>query len=369
MTTPIMQFGTSRFLQAHADLFISEALERNQAVGSITVVQSSGNAKRAERLKALSAPHGFPVRIQGLQAGEEINNTVQVTSVHRSLSTATSWDAIVEIFVDEVDIVLSNTADSGYAHSAADEEPTFNQAMSYPAKLTQLLLMRFKRNPKPIQIIPMELIVDNGQILKKRVLELAQQTSPAFLAYLSNDVTWVNSLVDRIVSEPLEPAGAVAEPYALWAIEDQSGLILPCRHDCIKVVGSLAEIEAMKLFVLNLGHTYLAQKWIEAGRLDGATVVAAISDDETKRALCNLYNGEVRPAFVAAGLENQIDPYIETTLERFANPFLHHQLSDIAQNHSQKIERRISAFLDWAKEKGDTDEKPVLAAMVKGVNN
>jgi tagaturonate reductase len=38
---PILQFGTSRFLQAHVDLFVSEAAERGEALGGITVVQST----------------------------------------------------------------------------------------------------------------------------------------------------------------------------------------------------------------------------------------------------------------------------------------------------------------------------------------
>ena len=33
MPTPIVQFGTSRFLQAHADLFISQALKKGEAPG------------------------------------------------------------------------------------------------------------------------------------------------------------------------------------------------------------------------------------------------------------------------------------------------------------------------------------------------
>ena len=30
--TPILQFGTSRFLLAHADLFVSQALDKGEAV-------------------------------------------------------------------------------------------------------------------------------------------------------------------------------------------------------------------------------------------------------------------------------------------------------------------------------------------------
>ena len=35
-------------------------------------------------------------------------------------------------------------------------------------------------------------------------------------------------------SEPLQPAGALAEPCALWAaVEWQTDLVLPCTHDAI----------------------------------------------------------------------------------------------------------------------------------------
>ena len=51
MLTPILQFGTSRFLQAHADLFLSEG---PGTIGPVTVVQTSGDAGRRGRLAAHS---------------------------------------------------------------------------------------------------------------------------------------------------------------------------------------------------------------------------------------------------------------------------------------------------------------------------
>ena len=86
-TTPIVQFGTSRFLQAHADLFVSEAQGRGEALGDITVVQSSGSTARSHRLKALSAPAGFAIRICGVTKGQVIDEERCVTSVTRALST------------------------------------------------------------------------------------------------------------------------------------------------------------------------------------------------------------------------------------------------------------------------------------------
>ena len=46
MVGRIVQLGTSRFLQAHVDLFVHEAREEGQAVGPITVVQVSGSPER-----------------------------------------------------------------------------------------------------------------------------------------------------------------------------------------------------------------------------------------------------------------------------------------------------------------------------------
>ncbi|MCA0271871.1 MAG: hypothetical protein LCH69_07370 [Proteobacteria bacterium] len=89
--TPILKFGTSRFFQAHADLFISEALQQGEAIGPITVVQSSGNAARRARLLALAAPGGFPVRVEGTLNGQPVSRSQQVTSVARALTTETDW--------------------------------------------------------------------------------------------------------------------------------------------------------------------------------------------------------------------------------------------------------------------------------------
>lgn len=360
--TPILQFGTSRFLQAHADLFVSEAMESGQDVGPITVVQSSGDPERAKRLAGLVG--SYPVRIEGIADGKRVQNTVTVRSITRTLSTAVDWGEISRVFVEEAQFVFSNTGDSGFEPQNCDANDTFDQRMSYPAKLAHLLRLRFESGAAPIQIMPLELIADNGVVLKRLLMELAQADNPAFRAYLENDVMWVNSLVDRIVSQPLEPAGAVAEPYALWAIEDQPGLILPCDHPAVKLVPALADIEPLKLFVLNLGHTFMADRWrVEKGE-DDTLIRHLVSNSEVLAQLIDVLREEVRPAFLAAGLVDQFDPYVLTTIERFANPFLDHRIKDIAQNHVQKVARRIGAMLNWAQTKGDMSPKPILSEIV-----
>jgi tagaturonate reductase len=363
-TTPILQFGTSRFLQAHVDLFVSEAIASQDALGAITVVQSSGDPGRANRLAALA--EGFNVRVRGQQGGARIDDIVHVTSVARGLSLARDFSEVNRVLTEEARIIVSNTADVGFLPQPADTGARYDPAMSYPAKLAHLLRSRFEAGGGPLQVMPTELVQDNGTVLHGLVLEAAAGMDRAYRDWLADKVTWVNSLVDRIVSEPLHPAGAVAEPYALWAIEDQPGLVLPCSHRCINVVPDLGPIERRKLFILNLGHSWMVSEWLARGRRGAIFVRDVMADLEWTSRLRDVYEHEVWPAFDAAGEGAGVVDYIAGTLDRFSNPFLDHRLADIAQNHEEKLQRRIGAFLTWARENGDNAQKPRLEAAMIG---
>src|SRR5689334_11657766 len=71
MITSIIQFGTSRFLQAHVDLFVSDARAAGEDVGPITVVQTTGNTGRAGRLAAFDG-RPIPIVVRGLEKGRPV---------------------------------------------------------------------------------------------------------------------------------------------------------------------------------------------------------------------------------------------------------------------------------------------------------
>src|SRR5690606_28962611 len=122
------------------------------------------------------------------------------------------------IFREETAVVLSNTGDTGYA--VAPDDLAGPVPASFPGKLLALLRDRFTANRRGLTVLPCELVSRNGDVLKRLILDLQAVRYPEsdFGDWLCGSVIWGNTLVDRIVSEPLEPAGAVAEPYALWAI-------------------------------------------------------------------------------------------------------------------------------------------------------
>ena len=368
MRTPILQFGTSRFLQAHADLFVSEAAREGQPVGPITAVQTSGSPERAGRVRAFNDPAGYPVLIKGLVDGQPVEREVRVTSVVRGLSTATDWAAVISVAVGEAEVIISNTADAGYA--VADDarlDLTADSSAappSFPEKLLAVLVARWRAGRPGLTLFPCELIERNGDHLKALVLAIAARSGaePALTRWLSQECLWANSLVDRIVSAPIEPAGAVAEPYALWAIERQPGLHPPCRHPAIRMVDDLEPVAALKLFLLNLAHTALAERWAESGRAPEATVRATLADPAVKHDLLALYETELVPGFAPHGMEAEARAYARVAIERFENPFLDHCLSDIFTNHRQKVERRAVAFLRWSAPAGLA--QPMLRALV-----
>lgn len=370
MTTgnPILQFGTSRFLQAHADLFVSEALAAGRALGHVTVVQTTANPESVARIAALRESSHYDVRIRGVRRKEVIDTTTHCHAVSEALNADTDWPMVVERFARHARTVISNTGDRGYECFADDTAELLQDAARVPrgfaAKLVVLLHARFDAGAAPLTLMPCELVSRNGDTLRALVAQLARdwRTSPAFVGYIEHTCIWVNSLVDRIVSEPIQPIGAYAEPYALWAIERRAGMVLPCEHEAMIVTDDLPRYERLKLLLLNLGHTWLAERWQADARAADENVVHAMRDPVLRDGLETLWRDEVLPVFDALGHGNEARAYLDDVRERFENPFLDHRLADIARNHEQKKERRFRPVIELARELGLAIAQPRLKA-------
>jgi tagaturonate reductase len=354
----ILQFGTSRFLQAHVDLFVSQALDRGEAgkaLGGILVVQTTSNPASTERVAALASGDGYPVRIRGIRSGERIDETVTCRSVRQAMRADADWSSLRQAVASDVRVIVSNTADRGYQLDDLDGPALIGDAKqpprSFPAKLLVLLHHRWLAIPAAdISIFPCELIERNGDVLRDVVQALAAQwkLDASFIGWLGEHCVWANSLVDRIVSEALHPVGAVAEPYALWAVERQRGLMLPCAHEHIVLTDDLERFERLKLFLLNAGHTFLADRWLEQGRPKDETVQQAMNDAASRADLESFWAEEVLPVFDALGQRGEAEAYLVELRERLLNPFLNHRLADIAQNHVQKKQRRFAPIVALA---------------------
>ena len=355
MNEPILQFGTSRFLLAHVALFVSQALERGEAIGGIGVVQTTSNPVSQGRVAALSRPGGYPVRIRGSEHGKAVDSVIVCDAIRSAWIADRDWAAVRRAAIEDVRVIVSNTGDKGYCLDERDSAAMLSNdeavPRSYPAKLLALLHSRWReRAQEGVSIFPCELVANNGDTLREIVLGLAMQWSVPnlFIEYLRERCMWVNSLVDRIVSEPIDPVGAVAEPYALWAIERRAGMELPCTHESIVLTDDLQSHERLKLFFLNLGHSWLADQWLTEQRSMSETVFDAMRDSRMRAGLEAVWHDEVLPVFAALDMGDQAENYLISVRERFSNPYLDHRIADIAQNHIAKVQRRILPLIELA---------------------
>ena len=368
---PILQFGTSRFLQAHVDLFVSQALERGAALGRIAVVQSTDSPASTARTAALASGTPYRVLIQGIENGQVVEQNLWASAISRAVHATEQWPVLRKGFVEQVKVVVSNTGDRGYQLDSRDTPALLDAdapaPVSFPAKLLVLLHDRWVNNPQStLSLFPCELVARNGDVLRDLLVTLARSWAlgDAFEAYLIHTCRWANSLVDRIVSQALEPVGAVAEPYALWAIERQEGLTLPCSHEAIVLTDDLDDFERLKLFTLNLGHSYLAERWLSDGRPATETVYQAMQSPTLRADLEALWASEVLPVFAALGQFDAAQRYVDSVRERFGNPFLQHRLADIAVNHKDKKTRRLLPLVELAEQLAPGLEQPMLRAVL-----
>lgn len=345
----ILQFGTSRFLLAHVDAFISASLAAGHTQKRVVVVQSSPRPAGRDKAHALMRQRLYPLRIRGRRDGQDIDETHQIDALAGCLIADEQWATLEALFVEHITHVVSNTADRGYEVAEGDS-PCAALPRSFPCRLLKLLRARFEAGREGVTLMPCELLSDNGQVLRRLMLDLAGEhyADDAFRDWLKIQCLWADTLVDRIVSEAIEPVGAVAEPYALWAVRRVPGLEMPCRHPDVHLVDEVEPFEKQKLHILNLSHTFLVHQWQSQSLTDEITFVREAVADPRLRAPLEALLDEV-VALLARAFP-MLDPaaYRATTLERFENPFLDHRLADIADNHDAKCQRRVMPLLALA---------------------
>ncbi|RAW09002.1 mannitol dehydrogenase [Halomonas elongata] len=348
----IVQFGTSRFLLGHVAAFVHASRNNGYTRDRILVVQTSPREAGKQKARDLHAHRHYPLVIRGRHHGQDIDTCETVTSLAGCLIADEQWPELQRHFVENARFVVSNSGDSGYRID--DDSALSAIPQSFPAKLTKLLYARYTSGHDGLTMLPCELISHNGERLKTLVLKLAQRdyADTHFSDWLTTRCVWANTLVDRIVSAALEPVGAVAEPYALWTIEDQPGLKLPCQHPDVQRVESLAPYEMRKLHILNLAHSYLVHLWKSETYSHIRFVREAMATPGWVEELCQVLDSEVLPSLAKHIEPTSLEAYRDATLERFANPYLDHALQDIAQHHAMKCERRLRPVVEMARRQG-----------------
>lgn len=197
--------------------------------------------------------------------------------------------------------------------------------------LIAALGLRKDKGLAPFTILSCDNLPENGHVARQAVIGLARLMTPDLAGWIEADVAFPNSMVDCITPATsdrertlvkdkfgIEDAAPVAcEPFRQWVMEDRFPAGRPRLEEVgVEFVADVAPYELMKLRILNGGHAAIAYP---SALLGHTYVHEAMADPDIAEWLRRLIRTEVIPVVPEIpGIS--FETYLETCVERFANP-------------------------------------------------
>ena len=361
----VLQFGEGNFLRAFVDYFIDCMNEKAGFNSKVCIVQPIAFDARA-RFNAQESL--YTLFLRGQENGEKVNRKRVISAVSRCINSYLDFDAYMQC-ADNPDLrfITSNTTEAGIVYDPSckfEDKP----AGSFPGKLTQFLFRRYQNKLPGFIILSCELIDHNGDELKRCVHEYVKQwgLGEEFSKWVDAENLFCSTLVDRIVpgypraeAEQLwEELGYednlldTGEVFGAWVIEGPQSIKDEFPFEKaglpIIVVDDVTPYKQRKVRILNGAHT----SFVLGAYLAGQNIVRDCMKDEVIRGFMNetLYE-EVIPTLDLP--KDDLLDFAAAVTERFANPYIDHQLLSISLNSTSKWKARcMPSVTEYVKRKG-----------------
>ena len=365
----VLQFGEGNFLRAFADYWFDMANEKAGWNGKCVLVQpiAQGLTQLINRQEGL-----YTLYLRGRQNGEKVDAKRVVSSVSRCLNPyeKQDYDAMMDVAAGEaLEYIVSNTTEAGIVYDPSCRLEDCPPA-SFPAKLTQVLLHRWRAGKPGVVVLSCELIDNNGKELLRCVNQYIKQwgLEEGFARWVNGDCTFCSTLVDRIVPGRIRDAAEAArledengyrdalidvgEVFGVWNIEGPEWLAekLPFRAAGLNcpVVPDVTPYKKRKVRILNGAHT----GFVPGAYLAGYDIVRDCMQDDVILGFMNrMLHEEVIPTLP---LDRQdLEAFAAAVQDRFNNPFINHELMSITLNSTSKWRaRNMPSLLEYAQTAG-----------------
>jgi len=353
----IMQFGEGNFLRAFVEWILQDLNDKKAILSDVVVVQPMPFG-RVEELRKQDGL--YTVCLEGISNGKEVKTRQIIDLLSDFINPFTDYEAFLKYGESEdLEVIVSNTTEAGIAFDETDTDQSVCPK-SFPAKLLALLKRRYDffhgDKSRGLAIVPCELIDNNGEELKKVLLQLAKliYNDENFTEWLENANHYTDTLVDRIV--PGFPKDTVdkiwqetgfidnnvvkAEAFHLWVLKDEPFVHekLPADKTGLNVlfVPDIKPYKERKVKLLNGAHTGMVPVAYMCG-ID--TVREAVTDTDVRKFVKSLMYDTIAPTVKLP--ENECKKFADSVLERFENPFIRHELMSIALNATTKFRTRL----------------------------
>jgi tagaturonate reductase len=353
----VLQFGAGVFLRGFVDWMI-DGMNRKGLFRGRVVVVTSMNPATVAMLKQQDGAYTHFAR--GIEDGRLVEEKRIVNAISRGIDPHKNFDEYLACAQNpDLRFIVSNTTEAGIEYRA-DDRQSDQPPVSFPAKLTLLLIERYKAFEGDISkgfvFLPCELIERNGDKLKEAVLQTAANwdIDPNIVEWIESANTFTNTLVDRIVTGfprdeiqtlsqrcgYIDELFNTSEVFHLWVIEGPPALAkeLPLREAGFNVVFArdMTPYGERKVRILNGAHTATVLAAYQAGEnLVGECMKDPLIRDVMTRAIYD----EVIPTLTLP--KEELEAFAAAVFERFSNPFIHHALLSISLNSISKYKTRV----------------------------
>ena len=358
----VLQFGAGVFLRGFVDWMIDGMNRKGLFRGRVVVVASTNPGA----VVTLNRQGGAYTHLErGIENGRMVEEKRVVTAISRGIDPRKEFDEYLKCAHNpNLRFIVSNTTEAGIVYRAEDRQSD-RPPISFPAKLTRLLIERYNAvqddMSKGFVILPCELIERNGDKLKDVVLQTAANWNldANMVEWIKSANIFANTLVDRIVtgfprdevqtlwqqSGYIDDLFNTSEVFHLWVIEGPSSLAreLPLRVAGFDVVFAedMTPYRDRKVSILNGAHTATVLAAYQAGE---NLVGGCMKDSQIRDFMTRAIYDEVIPTLTLPRWE--LDAFAVAVFERFSNPFIQHALLSISLNSISKYKTRVLPSLE-----------------------
>lgn len=380
----IVHFGVGGFHRAHQAVYVDRLLAAGPDAAEWGICGVGLRPADAAMRDAL-VPQGGLYTLT-LKHPDGAVETSVVGSIVDYLYAPDDPESVLErLAAPETRIVSLTITEGGYNFSATTgefdgDDPDVRRDLAPGAVprtvfgyVTEALRRRRERGIPAFTVMSCDNIEGNGHVAQRTFTAFARLADDGLADWITEQVRFPNSMVDRITpatpealrAEVGERAGVddrwpvVAEPYTQWVLEDAFGAGRPRFEEAgVQVVDNVAPYELMKLRLLNAGHQALGH----FARLLGYEYVHDAAADADVRELLRRYmQEEGRPTLrPVPGID--LDDYIDTLLERFSNPAIADTVARLCQDASDRIPKWLVPVI--VSRLDDHGSAPLAAAVV-----
>ena len=382
-TPGIVHFGVGAFHRAHQAMYLDRLLATDASAREWGICGVGVRTADAAMRDALGPQDGlFTLTLKHPDGAVE---TSVIGSIVEYLYAPDDPEKVIERLSDPATRIVSLTVtEGGYNFSpstgefdATNPDIVADLDASAPPRtvfglVTEALARRRDRGVPSFTVMSCDNIQGNGHMARSTFLAYAQLRDPELAAWIESNTRFPNSMVDRITpATPPELAAevadrtgvddnwpVVAEPFTQWVLEDEFSMGRPALEQVgVQVVDDVTPYELMKLRLLNAGHQALCY----FGYLLGYRYVHDASSDPDIRNLLHRYMTEEGATTLRPLPGVDVEEYIDTLLERFANPAIGDTIARLCQDSSDRIPKWLVPVIRERLEQGRRSD---LAAAV-----